>query len=181
MTLIESDAELLVKIQQDMKIIIDEATEILLERLKKKIETEVYNKREPKKYVRRKENEGLLDSWTKSEAQIIGKIVQSEVSPDIDRLYLDSDNFTHGSNYWPDEAGVTDIRHLLNEIVIKGTSGPIFDKGRTKGSDDGIPGWWRSPRDFYHPIVDLVQGTWMTNKIAALFRKHGIKGRMIKG
>ena len=174
MTLLKNDVELMRKMQGDMRIIIDEATEILLERLKKKIETEVYNKRKPKKYVRRKEDGGLLDSWTKSEAQIVGKIVQSEVSPDIDRLYLDSDNFTHGSNYWPDEAGVTDIRHLLNEIVIKGTSGPIFDK-------EGIPGWWRSPRDFYHPIVDLIQGTWMTNKIAELFRKHGIKRRMIKG
>ena len=174
MTLLKNDGELMAKMTMDMQIIIDEATEILLERLKKKIETEVYNKREPKKYVRRKEDGGLLDSWTKSETQIIGNIIQSEVSPDIDRLALDSDGFVHGSNYWPDDAGITDVRHLLNEIIIKGTGGPIFDK-------EGVPGWWRSPRDFYKPIVELVQGTWMTNKIAMLFKKHGIKGRIVRG
>jgi len=182
----KNDAELLAIMKMDIASIINDVTEVVQSKLKKKIETEVYNKKHPKWYVRRKEDGGLLGTFTRSSAKSAGNKIWAEISPSIGNMVNKPDLFTHGSHFW---GGITDIRHLLVDIIVRGLSGPLFNQHRITGSDgkltEGTPGWWTYPRDFWTPTVDLLyDGTWMPNKMEPMFSKkfgrQGIGWKRIK-
>lgn len=143
--MILNDAQLDAQLLFDFKGIIDEVTYKILLKLRESIEREVYDAGTPSPndgYRRLKYMGGLIGSFEKLDTNILGRTVEGSIKQDPMTMVNDPDNFTHGSNFW----NVTDdIRTMLSDIIIGGKSGDLFG-----------PGFWRSPRDFWTPIIEML-------------------------
>ena len=139
-----NDDQLNAKLLFDFTDIIDEVTYKILLELRKSIEKEVYGAGTPSPdgYNRLMYSGGLIGSFEKYRTKTSGQVVQGMIDQNSYSMTLDSDEFIHGSNYW----NVTDdIRTMLSDIIIEGKSGGLFG-----------PGFWRQPRPFWQPIIDML-------------------------
>lgn len=164
----DNDKALTIAIINDFCKIIDTITDKLLEKLKEIIEEVVYNPYEPKKYERQGLHAGLLGEWERNHARIVNNTVVSEIFEAPYSMSVNPDNFIHGSLLYDPN----DIREFLAEIVITGKSGRHFDFAHP-------PLWWRSPRDFWTPFVQLLSDGTVDSMIEREMKKRGI--RFIKG
>ena len=159
MVLANNDIELMDAIGRDMKLVIDEVASKILEMLIDSINQVVYDAGVPHLYRRLEMNGGLSGEWRKSNAEIIGNEIISTIDSDPTTLVVDPENFVHGSNHWE----MDDISGLLNEIIIEGKSGPYFGEG-----------FWREPRDFWSPIIAMLEDGTVDSMIAESMIKNGI-------
>ena len=139
--MILNDAQLDAQLLFDFKGIIDEVSYKILQALLESIEKEVYNAGIPQLYHRHRYAGGLLGSWEKSDAKILGQEVYSRIDSNLNMMVTYPDEFIHGSNHWV----MDDIRELLAEIIIEGKSGPLFGEG-----------FWTQPRDFWTPVIEML-------------------------
>ena len=112
-----------------------------------------------KEYERQMENGGLLDDWEQLKATLQSHLVTAEIQEDITRLNLDAKHFIHGSYYWVRK----DVRDILLDIIVDGKSGSFFGEG-----------FWRSPRDFWTPFVELLEDGTVDSMIEKEFTKRKI-------
>lgn len=163
--MIMNDQELTAIVVLDMTDIINEVAEELLKKLTWNgglIDTIVYGAGYPSVYQRQGANGGLLGAFDKTDAVVRGTTITAEVGEHPDRMTFDPENFIHGSFYW--QEGLTDIRRLLTDIITKGLSGPLFGEG-----------YWRSSRDFWQPLLDMLEDGTIDSMIESGFAKRGIK------
>jgi hypothetical protein len=172
-----NDMELDVIMFKLMTDVVDEVTWKLLEQLKDKINTIVYNPYHPKKYVRHKYNGGLLENWIKTPALAAGRTITGMIDQDPYSMILDQGEeidewpysypSIHGSKYTKKDGDQyeKDIRETLSEIIIKGWSGSRFGK----------IGFWKTPRDFWSPFIELLNNGTVEGYIEKAFRSRGIK------
>jgi hypothetical protein len=158
--MILNDDQLNAQLLLDFKSIIDEVAYKLLLRLQEIIEREVYDAGSPNWYQRHKMIGGLLGSFEKSDTTISGQSVESEISQNNMSMELDEDNFVHGSNFW---SVANDIRDFLSEIIIEGKSGPLFGDG-----------FFREPRDFWKPFLELFSNGEADNLIEKAMTQRGM-------
>jgi hypothetical protein len=164
--MILNDQQLTAIVVLDMTDIINEVADQLLKKLKDSggfIETIVYGAGSPSWYPRQKESGGLLGAYDKTDATVAGTTITAEVGEHPERMTFDPENFIHGSYYWKD--GTTDIRKILSDIITEGTSGPLF----------GDTGFWMSPRDFWQPLLDMLESGEVDTMIESAFTKRKIK------
>jgi len=162
--MILNDQQLTAIVVLDMTDIINEVADQLLKKLKDDgglIESIVYGAGSPAWYPRQKESGGLLAAYDKTEAVVAGTTITAEVGEHPDRMTVDSVGFIHGSEYWD----ITDIRSLLTEIITEGKSGPLF----------GNDGFWRGSRDFWKPLIDMLEDGTVDSMIESGFTKRKIK------
>jgi|WetSurMetagenome_2_1015567.scaffolds.fasta_scaffold54392_2 hypothetical protein len=162
-----NDQQLTAIMVMDMTEIINSVADQLLKKLKDSggfIETIVYGAGEPKWYPRQRENGGLLEAYDKTDATVAGTTITAEVGEHPDRMTSEPEAFIHGSEYWD----ITDIRSLLTEIITEGKSGPLFGNG-----------FWRESRDFWQPLLDMLESGEVDIMIETEFTNRGIK--FIKG
>lgn len=138
-----NDAQLNAAILNDFQGIIDKVAEDILQEVLDSIEDVVYGAGTPKVYERWGKNQGLLDIFYKTDAQIIGQSVQSNIDNDPSILKHEPDFFIHGSNY--SKKG-DDVREVILDIITEGLSGYLFG-----------PGWWQYPRDFFTPLINKIK------------------------
>lgn len=162
--MIDNDAALTAMIISDMTEIIDSLTEKLLEKLKLKIEEVVYTPFNPKEY-RRQGDRGLRNEWDKTPPKVSGNVIQTEIGENPMKLTVGPEYFVHGSYYWEP---MDDIRNILAEIVIGGKSGKLFGEG-----------FWREPRDFWTPFIQLLEDGTVDKMIESEFKSRGIPFKKI--
>jgi len=150
--------------------ILDYLAEKIMERLQHYIQTKVYDFHPQVEggYDRQYYDGGLITLFDGYEqAEFDGTRTTLRIEQNPDNLYVDPDNFIHGSNYFKD---VTDF---LAYLIIEGASGkretPFF------GSKTSPPAWWRSRRDFWTPTVQVFQQTKMDTWIKQSLRMMGLK------
>jgi hypothetical protein len=164
----KNDPQLQAAILRDLKDIVDEVTEQVVGMLRDSIEKYVYGVATPARYHRNRLNGGLQGSFIKTKAVVSGLKVSSRAYQDY-LLMIEHDqgnpkDYTHGSEFW----GITDIRELLAGIIIEGRSGPWFGDG-----------FWRRKRDFYSPVITLLDGGELEKMIENAFDKRKIKWKRV--
>jgi len=143
----------------EMKLILDEVAEKIILELQKKIDEKVYNGFTPTTYSRQMDNGGLRDLWQAKPSKKRGDTVKVKIEEEPDLMTHDPDNFIHGSNYWTKN----DIRDILSNIVIEGKSGDLFGDGE-----------WRQPRDFWTPLIDMLDSGEINKMLESGFKSRGI-------
>jgi hypothetical protein len=143
----------------ELKGIINEVAKSMLKELQQQIQSEVYDAGDPIRYHRLGLVGGLLGSFEKYDATIMGREVQSTIDQNPMSMVNDPDDHVHGSNEWI----MTDIRDLLSEIIIEGKSGKRFGDG-----------FWREPRDFWTPFIQLIDNGICDKYIQLEAKKRGI-------
>jgi hypothetical protein len=104
---------------------------------------------------------GLLGSFEKDDASLMGRDVEAIIDQNPISMVNDPENYIHGSNEWI----MSDIREILTDIIIEGSSGPRF----------GETGFWREPRDFWQPFIELIDNGTCDKYIQLEARKRGIE------
>ncbi len=169
--LIDNDIALDLLVMQDMSLIVEEVSQELLGALKKNIRLIVYNPFKPSKngYERQGENGGFLGSWVKTNADIKGRSIESNIYSDSQTMKYEPESFIHGSIV---NDVISDVRQVLAEIINEGKSGSYFDW-------TAEPHWWKSPRMFWEATEELILNGWVDGRIESAFRRHGMKFRKI--
>jgi len=142
----------------ELQGMINEVSEQMLEKLQELIQTEVYDDF-PSMYQRQGMNGGLLGSFEKSDANIIGREIESLIDQNIMDMTLEPENYIHGSYEWHTD----DIRDLLTEIIVEGKSGDRFGSG-----------FWTRPRDFWKPFIELLENGTCDTLLIKAAKKRGI-------
>jgi hypothetical protein len=160
----KNDPQLQAAILRDLKDIVDEVTLGLLKKLRQSMKDEVYDADTPNWYFRYKDNGGLLGSFFKSPTTINSLTVSSSVDHVPNSMVHNPKRFTHGSNYWTTD----DIRPYLVDIIINGKSGGLFGDG-----------FWRRPRNFWQPVIDMLTDGTADKMIEQAFNSRGIKWKRV--
>ena len=159
---ITNDDQLNAIILNDLKGIIDEVAEKVFLKLRESIQQNVYDAGTPTTYNRQLDNGGLLGSFAKQNVSLVGQVAESKIDQDPMSMNNDSDNFIHGSNFWQ---GGDDVREYLTDWIIKGRP----DIGSYFGE-----GFWRSPRNFWQPMIDMINNGDVDRMIESAFNSRGI-------
>lgn len=147
------------------KSVVDAVNNQIYEMLLDLIDQEVYDAGSPQHYVsgaRFGMDEGTLrGSFFKTKAELDGDIVSAKIYHDYTALDHAPWNFVHGSDYWEE---TDDIRPYLIDIIIGGKSGGFFGEG-----------YWRERRDFWTPLMILIDSGLIDRLLKIEFLKYGIK------
>ena len=168
--MITNDTQLTQAIIDDMIGIIDEVAEEIYKELQKQMDDIVYDPyaTQVKKYPRHKDNGGLRGMFEVEKAMRSGNTVISEIGENSSTLHYHpepEDGYVHGSHYQSGGQDViTDIRDVLIEIITEGRAGRLFGEG-----------FWRSPRNFWKPLIDMIENKKFDKYIEQGFKKRGIK------
>lgn len=140
----DNDDALNADIVRVMSEIINEVAEKLVEKLQEIIQDVVYDPFTPEVYQRQGMNGGFIGSWTdSSETNTMGNIVTSTIESDPSKMNINREDFIHGSAL--SNGYISDIRDVLAEIINEGHSGDLFGDG-----------FWREPRIFWEPFLQLL-------------------------
>jgi hypothetical protein len=163
-----NDAQLNQILLDDFKDIIEKVSKVLFQKLRDSIEEKVYDAGFPAAYIRYRDDGGLLGSFLKDNTSIDGQTVKTSIYQDamsmVQHIEGDRTDFVHGSEYWV----MTDIRSILTDIIIQGKSGPLFGQG-----------FWTEERDFWTPIIELLNNGEVDRMIEASMSAHGMIWRRI--
>ena len=161
--MITNDTELIDAITKDMAGIIDELIEEIHKELQKKMDDIVYDPNEPSPdgYQRQGNVGGLRGMFEIDKAHVSGNMISAELKENSSTLAHDPDHFIHGSNY---SRRGNDIRDVLIEIITEGKSGDFFGEG-----------FWRAKRDFWTPLIKMIEDKKFDKYIEQGFKSRGIK------
>lgn len=152
-----TDPEQLKKmLNKDMDIVVNAVVDAIIKELKKKMDEIVYSD-DPAWYPRQYSSGGLYILWEKYKK----KSLSYEIKENPANLNHDPNEFIHGSNYW---AVTNNITTMLADIVIGGGSGPLFGEG-----------FWREPRDFWTPLIEMIESGEFEKIIEQTFKQLNIK------
>jgi hypothetical protein len=159
---ITNDIQLNAIVLNDLKSIVDEVTEKVYQKLRESMLKIVYGAGVPNVYDRQMDNGGLLGSFDKHSAKVAGQNVEGSIDQDPSGMTINPDQFIHGSNFF--DKG-DDVRDYLTGMIITGRPdiGPYFGEN-----------WWREPRDFWTPMMDLINNGDVDRMIEAAFNSRGI-------
>ena len=167
MPLVTDDDMLNVLFLDEMRDIVDEVSEGLLQALKKNIQKIVYDPFNPKMYDRQEENGGFLGSWVKTDTITSGQKNSSEIFSNPALLVHEPSSFIHGSIV---NRQTTDIRDVLDEIINEGKSGSLFDFAKSAL-------WWKIPRQYWEATELLMDNGYVDKLLEKAFRSRGISFR----
>jgi hypothetical protein len=145
-------------LMKDMSVVVNAVVDEIIKELKKKMDEIVYSN-DPAWYPRQYSNGGLYELWEKSKGKGSKSSLSYEIKEHPENLTNEPDAFIHGSNYWES----TDIRGMLAGLVIEGGSGPLFGEG-----------FWRGPRDFWTPLIEMIENGEFEAIIERTFKSLGI-------
>lgn len=145
-------------VMKDMGVVVNAVVDAIIEELQKKMDEIVYSD-SPEWYPRQYSNGGLYELWEKSKGKGSKNSLSYEIKEHPENLTNEPDAFIHGSNYWVS----TDITDILADIVIGGGSGPLFGEG-----------FWRAPRDFWTPLIEMIEDGEFESVIEETLKSLGI-------
>ena len=154
-TPITNDIQLLVIVGGDMKAVMDDMSDKIVEIIKTSIENKVYNW-PAGQYKRLGENGGFLGAWSKEVTELIGNTISNTIDMDANLLRYEPSLHQHGSL---EEDRTEYMDTLIQEAPIGG-----YDFGGSAAS----------PRDYWSDVVDYVESGLADWDLEAIFRKHGI-------
>jgi hypothetical protein len=164
MPMFNNDAQLEALFLIELKGIINDVAKDMLQKLYDSIEQEVYGAGTPTTYHRLRMVGGLLGSFEKDDASIVGREVESTIDQNPMTMVNDPENHIHGSlDKWKDGSIVPDIRDIITDIIIEGRSGSRFGDG-----------FWREPRDFWSSFIRLIENGTCDMLIQNAAKKRGI-------
>jgi len=129
-TPITNDAMLMQIIGNDLRKIMDDVTQVILENIKEVVFLNVYEDYPYSgDYVRLMDSGGFLDAWSKDTAKFIGNEISARVGYDWARMEYNPDEHQHGNS-------VLDRRKNLAEYIESGNN---YDFGGYAG--EARPFW----------------------------------------
>ena len=162
---ITNDIQLMAAFSAEMTAIVDELTEWLLTQVRMSVEANVYSYPEGSMYERLGADGGFLGAWGKEVAKFASSYIESMVGIDpLGALQLEGatamqynpDMHQHGNSVGDDR------REGLAQLIESGT-------GYDFGGNAAIP------RDFWSPIIQIVEDGSLDVVLENLFGKHGIR------
>ena len=147
------------------KIVVNEVAEEMYEELMTLLDQVVYT-HAPSVYRSGDVGEAVGDgdgrlagSFFIKEVEQVGRMIQTEIYHDPRMLDYSPGDFVHGSKYWDPN----DARPYIAQMIIEGSSGPIFGDG-----------WWTVARDFWTPFIKMKTDGTMDKMFKKHFKKYGI-------
>jgi hypothetical protein len=167
---VSSKEELMSMQIAEMSQVIDGIAAKLVNKLLELVDQYVYDAYDPPEYgyERQEDNGGLRGSYVKTDKPtIVGNTISSEIFSDVSTLTLDEDRYIHGSHYGRNGDMYSDIRAVLDEIIIEGLSGPLFNFSENRD-------YWLKPRDYWQPFIKLLDDGEIDKLIEEEFGMRGI-------
>jgi hypothetical protein len=164
---IESDSQLTQLLKDDLTVVIDNVTDILMAELKDYIQEDVYNRYRP--YVKRYHRTfQFKNSWVKDIS--VNQKISIRLYSDPNKMDYNPDMFQHGSKL----SG--DVSNALAEILNETLTGLFFDFAITAENN----GWWRdADRPFWDEFEDYLSNGKIFDLIDDEFKKLGITFKRI--
>lgn len=178
MRLITSDDELSHAISKDMTI----CMQVVIAEIKQFVVNSVYDiVYKPytalvTTYQRQFYMGGFYDSWRASEIEREGNMFserawESTIFSDPKVMYVDPYNYIHSNINW--SGGVDDRRAELDAMIAEGY-GYDFPDADFESKFPDYDYWWRKPRDYWSPILDLLDGNYMQFAFIEEMEKMGV-------
>jgi len=152
---ITNDVQLIAVFAAEMTEIVNELTDWLLTQVRMSVEASVYSYPEGSMYERLGADGGFLGAWEKEVAKFASSYIESSVGINPLAMVLNAERHQHGN------VG-EDRRAEMADFISTGT-------GYDFGGNAAIP------RDFWSPIIQIVEDGSLDVVLENLFGKHGIR------
>jgi hypothetical protein len=153
-SLITNDAMLMQIIGEDMKAVIDDMSQWVVERIQDSIFKNVYSYPETDTYHRLGFDGGFIGAWAKEITEFVGNYISNSISMVPSMMEYNPDEHQHGNS-------VEDRREIMDDIVMRGRE---YDFG----------GAASVPRDYWSEIEAAINSGEFDNQLEKIMTMHGI-------